>query len=80
MKCRKYFLLTYQTEVFFTEEQISSYQCFGDPGSFYIVAPGSSAYNLTVVGIKPAETERLEVTYPILCQLPLGVREAEKLV
>lgn len=71
MKCRKYLLLPYQTEVFFTEEQISRYQCFGDPGSFYIVAPGPLANNLTVVGIKPAETEILEVTYLILLQLPL---------
>lgn len=80
MKCRKYFLPPYQTEVFFTEEQISSYQYFRDPGSFYIVAPGPLAYNLTVVGMKPAETERLKVTYPILFQLSLRVKEAEKLL
>lgn len=67
MKCRKYFWLPYQTEVLFTEEQISSYLCFGDPGSFYIVAPGSPAYNFTIVGTKTAETERLEVSYSILC-------------
>ena len=59
---------------------ISIYQCFGGPGSFYIVAPRSPTMSLRCASSQQKQTARLEEKHPSLLQLPLAVREAQKLV